>query len=96
MRQRGDQAEGDYVNKKVLLAFAAAIAVTACVSQSPATYTAVSGSKADARITVDYRAQAFRGRPNSRNGMDAPAFNGISCAKVDVSSNHLNQRERPG
>jgi hypothetical protein len=23
------------------------------------------------------------------NGMDAPAFNGISCAKVEVSSNHL-------
>jgi hypothetical protein len=30
------------------------------------------------------------------NGMDAPAFNGISCAKVEVSSNHLNQQERPG
>ncbi len=29
------------------------------------------------------------------NGMDAPAFNGISCAKVEVSSNHLNQQERP-
>src|ERR1022692_857611 len=25
------------------------------------------------------------------NGMDAPAFNGISCAKVEVSSNYLNQ-----
>jgi hypothetical protein len=30
------------------------------------------------------------------NGMDAPAFNGISCAKVEVSSNYLNQQERPG
>ena len=29
------------------------------------------------------------------NGMDAPTFNGISCAKVEVSSNHLNQQERP-
>ena len=29
------------------------------------------------------------------NGMDAPAFYGINCAKVEVSSNHLNQRERP-
>jgi len=27
--------------------------------------------------------------------MDAPAFNGISCAKVEVSSNHLKQQERP-
>jgi hypothetical protein len=30
-----------------------------------------------------------------RNGMDAPALYGISCAKVEVSSNHLNQQERP-
>ena len=30
------------------------------------------------------------------NGMDAPAFNGISCAKVEVSSNYLNKQERPG
>lgn len=29
------------------------------------------------------------------NGMDAPAFNGISCAKVGVSSNHLIQQGRP-
>src|ERR1700733_8423776 len=29
------------------------------------------------------------------NGMDAPAFNGINCAKVDVSSSHSNQQERP-
>jgi hypothetical protein len=29
------------------------------------------------------------------NGMDAPARYGISCAKVEVSSNHLNRQERP-
>jgi len=29
------------------------------------------------------------------NGMDAPARHGISCAKVEVSSNHLNRQERP-
>jgi hypothetical protein len=29
------------------------------------------------------------------NGMDAPAFNGISCVRVEVSSNHSNQQERP-
>ena len=29
------------------------------------------------------------------NGMDAPTFNVISCAKVEASSNHLNQQERP-
>jgi hypothetical protein len=29
------------------------------------------------------------------NGMDAPALYGISCAKVEVSSNHFNQQERP-
>ena len=28
------------------------------------------------------------------NGMDAPARHGISCAKVEVSSNHLNRQER--
>src|ERR1022692_1801083 len=33
MRQRGDQAEGGYVNKKVLLAFAAAIAVPRIVQK---------------------------------------------------------------
>jgi hypothetical protein len=30
------------------------------------------------------------------NGMDAPAFNGINCAKVEMSSYHLIQQERPG
>jgi transposase len=30
-------------------------------------------------------------RGSKSNGMDAPAFYGISCAKVEVSSNHLNQ-----
>lgn len=30
------------------------------------------------------------------NGMDAPALYGISCAKVEVASNHLIQQERPG
>ncbi len=29
------------------------------------------------------------------NGMDAPAWHGIKCAKVEVSSDHLNQQERP-
>ena len=29
------------------------------------------------------------------NGMDAPAWRGIKCAKVEVSSDHLNQQERP-
>jgi hypothetical protein len=29
------------------------------------------------------------------NGMDAPAFYGISCAKVEMSSYHLIQQERP-
>jgi hypothetical protein len=29
------------------------------------------------------------------NGMDAPARHGISCAKVEVSSNQLNRQERP-
>jgi hypothetical protein len=29
------------------------------------------------------------------NGMDAPAFNGINCAKVEVSSNYLTKQERP-
>ena len=61
--------EGGDLNKKVLLAFAAAIAVPACVSQSPATYTAVSGSKADARMTVYYRAQAFKGHVDYATGM---------------------------
>jgi hypothetical protein len=32
----------------------------------------------------------------AHNGLVAPAFNGINCAKVEVSSNHLNQQERPG
>ena len=32
----------------------------------------------------------FRG-----NGMDAPAWRGIKCAKVEVLSDHLNQQERP-
>jgi hypothetical protein len=27
--------------------------------------------------------------------MDAPAWRGIKCAKVEVSSDHLNQQERP-
>jgi hypothetical protein len=36
---------------------------------------------------LDFRAKS--------NGMDAPAFNGISCAKVEVSSSHLIQQERP-
>jgi hypothetical protein len=26
------------------------------------------------------------------NGMDAPAFNGINCAKVEVSSNYLTKQ----
>lgn len=30
------------------------------------------------------------------DGMDAPAFNGIKCATVEVSCNHSNQQERPG
>ena len=34
-------------------------------------------------------------RVGRNNGMDAPALYGISCAKVEVSSNHLNQQERP-
>jgi hypothetical protein len=29
------------------------------------------------------------------NGMDAPTLNRHRCAKVDVSSNHLNEWERP-
>ena len=29
------------------------------------------------------------------NGMDAPAFYGISGASVEVLSDHLNQQERP-
>ena len=29
------------------------------------------------------------------NGMDAPAFYGINCAKVEVSSNYSIQQERP-
>jgi hypothetical protein len=29
------------------------------------------------------------------NGMDAPAWRGIKCAKVEVLSDHLNQQERP-
>ena len=29
------------------------------------------------------------------NDMGAPAFFGISCARVEVSSNHLNRQERP-
>src|SRR5450631_3562276 len=28
----------------------------------------------------------------AHNGMDAPAFNGINCAKVEVSSNHYTSR----
>lgn len=57
------------MNRKIFLAFAAAFAVPACVSQSPATITAVSGSKADGRITVHYRAQAFQGHVDYATGM---------------------------
>ena len=33
--------------------------------------------------------------PTYSNGMDAPAFYGINCAKVEMSSYHLIQQERP-
>ena len=40
-------------------------------------------------------ANDFNGRGAGFNGMDAPARHGISCAKVEVSSNHSNRQERP-
>jgi hypothetical protein len=39
---------------------------------------------------------AWRAMNGKSNGMDAPALYGISCAKVEVASNHLIQQERPG
>src|ERR1019366_4987754 len=47
-----------------------------------------------------YRAFLYRGGAGFSdtgisNGMDAPAWRGIKCAKVEVSSDYLNQQERP-
>jgi hypothetical protein len=35
-----------------------------------------------------YRAWLLGNLATTNDGMDAPAFNGISCAKVEVASNH--------
>jgi hypothetical protein len=34
-------------------------------------------------------------RSSTHNGMDAPTWRGIECAKVEVLFDHLNQQERP-
>ncbi len=46
-------------------------------------------------VDVPGVARRFMQKGATPNGMDAPAFNGISCAKVEVSSNHLTKQERP-
>jgi hypothetical protein len=49
-------------------------------------------------LPIDVGRSAYRPRRAinvKSNGMDAPALYGISCAKVEVSSNHFNQQERP-
>jgi len=57
-------------------------------------------STADVAIAMSFAGHMNRGGAGFSdtgisNGMDAPAWRGIKCAKVEVSSDHLNQQERP-